>query len=545
MLSSRHDSFSQRFYPKDKTFGLFIILITFLYHAVVGIQGFDMYDEGWSLTGFQQIYSAPESVEYLFLYYLTNIVGGLWNFFFGFGGIYSFRILASMVISLTAYVIWLMLRDHVNRWCILSGLLMAYFSNYYGIMVFYHNYLSTLLTACSMLFLFKALTLDTPKWIFLSGLVVGLNIFVRLPNIVLLALVLLLIPYYLHTRDRKKTIKLFLYSAAGVAVGIILVFGLMAALGHIEIFTSAIQGGFSASDDAESTHNLGTMVSRYLSVYAIIFTQGILNNTYTIYLIGTITSCWIILSRRYPISTVYLACLSLLYLHLLPLGSDYGVHNMGENCLYLAAPFTLGFLAKELNSMTAAPSLKTLSQVILWLLVVLFIARGGKHIMMECYFDEGNRLEKTYKPDTPLATTYTTKENCDQLDIIMEALSHYVKPGDELLCFQNMPMIHFLTQTRPYLKNPWVWSYDPSNMELHFQEAEQSGKQLPVLVREKTMIVYWTKPYPNWDNPHAENSYLHKNKKIALIQQFIHKHQYHVVWENDICQILLPPGKNR
>ncbi len=540
MLCSLRHHFSQRFCLSDKTFGLFIVVITFLYHAIVGIQGFDMYDEGWSLTGFQQIFNAPESVEYLFLYYLTNIIGGLWNICFGFGGIYSFRILASIVISLTAYVVWLMLRDHINRWYILGGLLMAYFSSYYGIMVFYHNYLTTLLTVCSMLFLYKALTLDSSQCAFLSGLVIGINIFVRLPNIVLLALVLLLIPYYLHTHHREKTTTLFISVAVGVVLGILFVLGLMVALGHLEIFISAIQGGFSASDDAESTHNLGTMVTRYLSVYAIIFTQGILNNTYTIYLIATITCCWIIFSRRYPISTVYLACLSLLYLHLLPLGSDYGIQNMGENCLFLAAPFTLGFIAKALKNITVAPYLKTLSEVILWLFVALFMVRGGKHIMMECYFDEGNRLEKTYKPDTPLATTYTTKENCKELNTIMEELSHYVKPGDELLCFQNMPMLHFLTQTQPYLKNPWVWSYDPSNMQLHFQKAEKAGKKLPVLVREKTMIAYWTKPYPNWDNPHAENSYLHKNKKIALIQQFILTHHYHVVWENDICQILLP-----
>ena len=529
-------------YPSIPEWGYALLLAAFsmIYHAVVGVQGFDMYDEGWSLTGFQQIFEAPDSVEYLFLYYLTNIVGGLWNEVFGWGGIYAFRLLAGIVLTLTAVVVWQTLKPYFNRWLIFLGIAASYLCSYYGMMVFYHNYLTALLAVCAAYALLKALTKDSWRWMMVSGFIIGCNVFVRLPNITLTALILLLIPYYCHHRDLRKTLGLLGTGVGGFVIGGLAVILLMLLLGHLDIFMTAIDNGVSATSDTQSTHNLSSMVSTYLSVYATVFTLGFFNNTYTIYLTGTLISLWVIFSRRYEAAYVYLACVVLLLMHLLPLGSDYGIENMGENCVHLAAPFVTGWVGMQISRLSSK-RLKMMLGVTALLCAAVFMLRGGKNIMQQCYFDEGSRLEKTYRPEVPLATTFTTARNSQELNIIYQKLTHYVKPGDELLCFQNMPMLHFLTQTRPYLKNPWVWSYDPSNMELHFREAAESGRPLPVIVREKSMIPYWTEPYPDWDNPHAEDSYLHKNKKILLIQQFIEQHHYQVAWEDGLCQILIVP----
>lgn len=527
------------YHLSDCRFVILLALTAAVYHLIVGIQGFDMYDEGWSLTGFQQIFEAPESVEYLFLYYLTNIVGGGWNIVFGFGGIYAFRILTGIVLTLTAIIVWLMLRQYFNRWCIFIGIMASFVCCYYGMMVFYHNYLTALLATCAGYTLWKALVNDSNKWMFACGIIVGCNVFVRIPNIVLTAFVLLLVPYYIYKRNLQRTLRLLGAFVGGFLTGAAAVVLLMVVFGHLDIFLSAISSGFSATSEQESTHNLSSMIVTYLGVYRTVFTQGVFNNTYTIYLVGTLACLWSVTARRYESGLVYLACISLILMHLLPLGSDFGIQNMGENCIYLAAPFTIGVIIKELQSMKVSHSMRQGFVAVGILFLVLFIIRGGKNIMQQCYFDEGPRREKTFMPETELATTFTTKRNCVELNAIMDALTNYVSPGDTLLCFQNMPMIHYLTRTRPYLRNPWVWSYDPSNMERKFKEAEKRSSSLPVIVREKSMITYWTEYYPDWDNDHAQNTYLHKNKKITLIHRFIQKHHYQVVWENDICQILI------
>ena len=523
----------------DRAFATLLITFTMLYHAIVGAQGFDMFDEGWSLTGFQQIFNDPESVEYLFLYYLTNLVGGMWNSLFGWGGIYAFRLLTGLVLTLTALVVWRLLCPYLNRWLIFLGLFLSYLCSYYGIMVFYHNYLTALLSVCAAFALFRALSKNNPAWMLLSGLLIGWNTFVRLPNVTLVGMIVLLIPHYMFQRDVRTSLKLGATAIIGFAAGVLSVLLLMLLLGHLSIFLSAVEGGFSAASDSASTHNLSSMATTYLSVYLTVFTAGYTYNTYIIYFLGTLTSLWVVFSRRHQPAYVYLACLSLLILHLLPLGSDFGIENMGENCVYLATPFTIGMLGRWISHMGDHPKLRFALGTASMLLVLAFALRGGKHILKTCYFDEGLRTDKTYLPAASLATTFTTAQNSQELDTILQELSHYVKPGDELLCFQNMPMLHFLTQTRPYLGNPWVWSYDPSNMKRHFDLAEAKGHKQPIMVREKTMIPHWLQPYPDWNNAHAKESYLHKNQKIVLIQQFIKKNDYHVVWEDSVCQILV------
>ena len=127
------------------------------------------------------------------------------------------------------------------------------------------------------------------------------------------------------------------------------------------------------------------------------------------------------------------------------------------------------------------------------------------------------------------------------LDPLLRELTKYVKEDDYLLCFQNIPTVNFLTKTRPYLYNPWVWTYDPTNMEKKFDLAMKEHDRLPVIVRDKSMLPRWYEPYNDWNNDNAEETYLHKNAKIKLINRFINQHGYKVTWENDVFQILTPP----
>ena len=532
----------------DRTFAWILVGMSMLWHLIIGAQGFDMLDEGWSLTGFQQTFSDPESVGYQFLYYLTDVVGGAWNLLFGRGGIYAFRVLTAIVLTINSLLVWLLMRPWLPRWAILLGILASFACSYYGIMVFYHNYLTALLATCAVCAMVRALTAHSLLWMTVAGAVIGINIFSRLPNVSFLGLLLVLIPYYIYN-SAPKTLRMAAAAMVGLLLGVALVFALMVLLGHnhLSIFLQVIDDGLSAAYDPDSSHNLGSMAATYLRVYLHVFTLGIFSNTYTVYQLGSIVCLWVILSRRYPPALVYMATLVLLVMHLQPLGSDFGIQNMGENSIYLATPFVFGIVAKWLKDMQCPPwaahytaFLRPSLSCLAVLCALLFILRGVKNIANQCYFDEGPRTEKRFLPDTPLATTFTTAENCQQLNVILHHLAPYVKPGDTILCFQNMPALHYLTQTRPYLRNAWPWSYDPGNMARKFREAEQRHTKLPVVVREKTMVPRWTVPYPAWDDTHFTDSYFHKNQKVQLIQQFLAHHHYTVVWENDVCQILIP-----
>jgi hypothetical protein len=74
--------------------------------------------------------------------------------------------------------------------------------------------------------------------------------------------------------------------------------------------------------------------------------------------------------------------------------------------------------------------------------------------------------------------------------------------------------------------------------------AEKEQNELPVLDREKlgANIVY--KPSEDWDDTTKEHNWLYSPEKIRLIQEFIKKHDYKIVWENELFQIYLP-GNNQ
>lgn len=76
----------------------------FCYKTIVSIQGFDMCDEGWVLSAYQQIFNDPTACEYQFLYYNTLLVGGLWNLVFGSLGYFGFRLLGALFSTAIAYL---------------------------------------------------------------------------------------------------------------------------------------------------------------------------------------------------------------------------------------------------------------------------------------------------------------------------------------------------------------------------------------------------------------------------------------------------------
>lgn len=364
------------------------------------------------------------------------------------------------------------------------------------------------------------------------------------------------------------------YAIVGFLVAILIEFLMMKALGHEQIFISSISDMLSAGKDADSTHNMSSMLEAYIhdyrQVFKVVITIALANvlflrvgkkqNKILVSIVWIAILLLVIFVLR-NISKVYLlygfcttvlltsfyyfrneknikvlSVLAIIYMYSQVLGSDLGVGNMGSFCLYWVLPYSVGILLKILH-----PQIEIVKRLSLGLFLILGLLYSGNsvaHIMGGCYFDAGSRLEKRCLIDNPLATTYTTKRNVELLNPLLHELSCYVKPNDYLLCFQSIPMVHFLTHTRPYLYNPWVWSYDPSNMKKQIGIAEGSHSKLPVIVRDKSHLPTWYEYDPDWNNEKCPDDYIHKKKRVICINAFIKQHHYKVVWENEVFQIL-------
>lgn len=547
----------------------------FCYKTIVGIQGFDMCDEGWVLSAYQQIFNDPTACEYQFLYYNTLLVGGIWNQIFGSLGYFGFRLLGAICSTAIAYLVYLILRKDINRWCIFVGIML--FNLGYAF-VFHHNWMTAFGVTLAALFLFKGLKISNKWWVLLAGIIVGLNIFTRIPNVSMFSLVLVFIPYYLYNKDIRATFQLILFAILGVLVGIGCEMLFMYSLGHFHIFMDSITSGFSAASAGDSTHSLSRTIGIYKENYYTIFKQlafflsvpmylyfankliynekfrkiilwgavafyffviwKMAESTYIIYGISYLVYCVYALKHPEDKNVIYLISIAFVILFFLPFGSDYGVGNMGPSCIWIATPLTIGLLYKILQEQ------ETITYRNVRIFVCVFIlALAGKTIYdtsLNCYFDHGSRLKKTARPKAVLATTYTSPQKVAQLDTLIEHLQPLVMKNDYLLCFQCISTLNYLTETRPYLGNSWPWTYTASDMERHFIKAKETIPTLPVIVRNKSAIASWEKPAKDWDNTSAEDQWNFNTRKIELIQEFIRDNDYSIHWENDLFQILIP-----
>ena len=83
---------------------LSFILILFIFQLFFIFQGLSLTDSGAYAIMYQNIFDAPESLEYFFNYWLSSILGGLWLKLFPFMGLLGLRIFGILVISFTRII---------------------------------------------------------------------------------------------------------------------------------------------------------------------------------------------------------------------------------------------------------------------------------------------------------------------------------------------------------------------------------------------------------------------------------------------------------
>jgi hypothetical protein len=238
----------------------------FLYCAVVGLQGLDLWDEGWCMTAYQQFFEHPLSAEYQFLYYNSILIGSVFHLIFGSLGIYAFRVLTAIFTTVLVFLLYKILSPIINRWAIFHGILIILLSKNY-ILVFHHNLTTSLLTTAAIYFLYKALVNHSKLSIFVAGAILGVNVFSRLPNVSLFSLALVLIPYTLYNKNVNDTLKMLFSAVGGAIVGVGLNLALIVIMGHWDIFIGNLSSGFSAATVEDSTHSMSNLLDVYISNY--------------------------------------------------------------------------------------------------------------------------------------------------------------------------------------------------------------------------------------------------------------------------------------
>lgn len=556
--------------------------------VILAFQGFDVCDDGFVLTFYQQIFSNPESVEYNFLYWFSGIIGGVWYKLFEDGGVLWFRLLAIIVNTSTFYLSYKLLRRYVNQDFLLFALVMALFVNDYGFLTYYHNQLTAFMAVLIIFTLNAAVVKNNPYLYVVSGALLSINVFTRIPNLVLFSLVLVIpYAYYLKKVSIINAIKPMFFLAFGSVIGLLMVYVTLWLLGQVDIMKNALLTITDLGETENSSHNFGSIFSapfyNYIEITketikfvviisflwlakrfipngkAFAFVIGVLTiapllywfnnkNIYPIYSLCIIGSVLTLFLKKVQTEIKIIGLLSFFTLTTLSLGSAGGIKNSGYMAIWIGLPLFFyvinngDILFKDYKFFSLKSFFNRNTKLIrsfLWAIIISFLGVKTYKISQQAYFDTGNRFEKTFAINNDKARgVYTTQRRAKIINDLLVNLDKYVQPDDYLLAYDKIPMVHFLTETKPYMYNPWVWIYDYNSFEKKLIKAELEISVLPIVVQQKfETISSFSEPIPDYMSTSKGNTNLHSNERNAIMNSFLERNDYSIVWSNEYFNI--------
>jgi len=559
-------------------------------------QGLDFTDTGWVLSNYQNFFSAPESVSYWFHLWFSNLVGGSWNAVFGAGGLLSFRFAGVLIFWLTAFLVFLVFRHSVKSRLLFPALLMGMIFHFPSkITTIHYNNVSVLLIVLGAFLLLGWVRGGNPARLAASGAAFCLAAFARFPNLlaVLFAIVVILADY-LRGRPVRTIARDLAVFFGGYLLAALLALLAMKALGHLEPYLASIRELFSGSKDELSHYGSNTIEKKFfvdhgralaaaLAGIAGLFAfrsalerlagrRAAAAGRVVLAAASTAVSWTYLWSEAMPVvyfmtGLVYLtaavllllpdadrgftkcgAACAVILLMVLSVGSDTGM-KVGAYGLLFGFPLVARFWldGPDIRAIfrleaPAAPADRTFRSAlkgrrgVFFLVVALYAAFSLPFLYRGAYRDWALRQNMTHSIDHPLLRgIFTTEERARTVTEAIRALEIQVKPGDELIAFESIPMIHYLTRTRPYLHNPWPILYLPSEFERNLKRAAAAGGKLPpaILGKVQTRNGYWPKSG-------AVSATETAVKDRAILEGFFRDGGYRQVWENEAFRILVP-----
>lgn len=155
--------------------------------------GFELCDSGFYLTFYDNIFSAPDTVEYNFMYYLSGIAGGLLLELFP-DSIFALRVASLLCNLVCIYCMWSMSRSCTGYKVPLAvavSIILA--GSWFTPLTFYYDTLTALLLCLSMLLLWRGMMRKEGSFCILAaGFLTGLNLFSRVTNVLDFSFILLI-----------------------------------------------------------------------------------------------------------------------------------------------------------------------------------------------------------------------------------------------------------------------------------------------------------------------------------------------------------------
>ena len=564
-------------------------LATFAWLMLFVWQGLDFTDMGYWLTSYQQFYTHPDTV--VAICWLSSFIGHWTGLALG-QDVVAYKLGYVIVVTTSAIIAYRLLAFQLGHSRMLAAmvLLTVFFTRGYAGNWIGYNELTGLFYLAGAALLFLGIVGNQKLLIVLAGIILGANVFVRLPNLLGITLISAI---WLHAWAYRWSLRNTLVWSAlffvGFTLGVALIWCLIVLHGHEAIYFQGIQALFDLAVTPKSHHSGSGLLNVFINDHKKAFIKALLIIGMGAWLANwaskqkTLLRSVIILTSaillvyifyikdnwRWCIPGIcYIVLLSLVFLKvkkdtplallafiagmilvLVPLGSNVGISNSAFG-IWLALPLTLIWLwrsddlslplwfkisNKKLkpnnNLLITARGFRVFTITIIIALLFHSLIGAWKHT----YLDSKNRYTMTHPISHHLlAGTYTTSERAKVVTELLDAMSNYTKPGDEVLAYNVIPTVHFLTETHPWLGNSWPDVMDTAKLAVLINQKEQSGIKLSCIVRAKGNTYFNT--WPIEIQPLA--TFWNQEESRHLFSEFEQRHGYRVVWSNKFFEIL-------
>ncbi len=551
-----------------------LVLLALVLYQLLGVFfGMDIADAGFYLTFYDNIFTHPGSVEYNFMYYLSGVIGGAFQSLFPSMGMCGMRLLGVAFNTLCAVILYYALRRHVDERALTLGCALVVTSFIAPPYTLCYDLCTIVFYVLAITLLWRGLEKERTWMIALAGVMAGLNILVRIPNV--LGLLMALIPLIRYFAERRRLHlswkrpllhTLVLLGSAALAVGMVL--ALMPDI-HNTCLLNVLRDlrSIAADETGTASHTTGQMMMVQLKFYATeLWTAAKLAVPVALYwwahnqkvlpkwaawaakAAALAVFVWLVM-RMHPLQPLWAMCLAggimviieqwkrrsgLVWMAVLgigmmlvmPLGSD-GAYNNGTIIAWALAPVAaLWWLHR---SRIAFPL------VFIAVCAVRMVTGGA-------YFDGGDLWHKRYTIDNPRAAhIYTTRERAELLNTVLHGIEPHVKPGSVLMAYGSAPLMNYLTHTRPYLGCSWVEQLSAPMLEKKLAYATKAGFPLVLQQKFNPLGPYWSEPTEDFRTDYGQQDTYRDNRKLEVLNEFLKRGDYHVIYE-DSHFVLYQPG---
>lgn len=530
----------------------FVIVCLFglIYRCLYSLQGVDNVDVGFCNTFYNVIFDYPESNAFNFIYYLTGLVGGTWEHFFGQYGLVSFRlfdiaILFSALLILYRLFSTLVSSDLLNYALAVSITFPTIF------ITLHYNTVSFLLIAIAAFFFFRWAKDDKIFLLVISGIFIGLSFAARIVNLSLIALSV--IPFFMAKKkgDNKNGIRAFLCFLSGITFGLAIIVVIMLILGHTSYYLQALSEAFGFFNSTDATHSRGELIFRYAKSLKNVILQMII---LFVWILGYKSTSKLKRGVRYAkifllLLLVVIAYTSLPYLTALSMcmisiiyyfikGKDDNIENVG-----IVSFLTLATILYPIGSDIGLPGIfhwcagllvfpaifavsrngKLLSQKDIAALCLCIVISGIAKTTFNVYGAQGTRMDCTTRIDDSRLNVFTNYDKAELYSHSIKAINNY-KSNNFMVLGNQISELYYATKTLPFLGHTQTVIYQDNALEKRLDNKLAQFGEYPLIV-----FINACEPY----------DYEVRNKVILL--KWIRKHGYKLAHSDKYITIYRNP----